>query len=83
MFRRESREIVDGTRNMSRRRPGTAFPGMPTPSQLRHPTSSFLPEGTKPVRVPDQLWRSWLDDTTVVTLRGSKRDQWGGKRCVP
>jgi hypothetical protein len=55
----------------------------PTPVRPKHGEQlSFLGEPT-PIRVPSQLWRSWLEDPSVVARFEAKRYARSDQQCWP
>lgn len=57
------------------------LPGMPLPSNEVEQLA--LIGQPQPIRVPERLWRSWLDDPTVVARFEVKRYLRPGNLCTP
>ena len=61
-----------------------ALPGMPSPAPTPILEQQLALLGApQPIRIPEQLWRSWLDDPGVVTRFEAKRYWRGENRCAP
>ncbi|MDV6277963.1 hypothetical protein R3Q06_31255 [Rhodococcus erythropolis] len=59
------------------------LPGMPTVISELPALQMTLIGQPQPVRIPERLWRSWLDNTAVVARFESKRYRRHQDRCWP
>jgi len=55
----------------------------PAPGRPKHGEQLSLLGEPMPIRVPSQLWRSWLEDPTVVARFEAKRYTRGDQQCWP
>ncbi|OUS97245.1 hypothetical protein [Rhodococcus sp. NCIMB 12038] len=60
------------------------LPGMPNPpnSEVEFEQLALLGK-PQPIRIPERLWRSWLDDPGVVARFDAKRYWRGTRKCAP
>ncbi|MDV6278798.1 hypothetical protein R3Q06_36140, partial [Rhodococcus erythropolis] len=59
------------------------LPGMPTVMSELPTLQMTLIGQPQPVRIPERLWRSWLDNPAVVARFESKRYRRDQNRCWP
>jgi len=57
------------------------LPGTPASTTGREAAQLALIGQPQPIRVPERLWRSWLDDPTVVARFEAKTYRRPGGRC--
>lgn len=59
------------------------LPGMPDSTPAPPAFQMTLIGQPQPVRIPERLWRSWLDDPAVISRFESKRYLRGREQCWP
>jgi hypothetical protein len=59
------------------------LPGMPSPTPVPALEQLVLIGAPQPIRVPEKLWRSWLNDPAVVARFEEKRYRRNDTRCAP
>ena len=59
------------------------LPGMPANTPAPPAFQMTLIGQPQPVRIPEHLWRSWLDDPAVVSRFESKRYRRCREKCWP
>jgi hypothetical protein len=59
------------------------LPGMPTSPAVCEVEQLALIGQPQPIRVPAQLWRSWLDEPTIVARFVAKTYRRSGDLCTP
>ncbi|MFC9553644.1 hypothetical protein ACFTWF_22585 [Rhodococcus sp. NPDC056960] len=58
------------------------LPGMPASTPGREVEQLALIGQPQPIRIPERLWRSWLDDSAVVARFEAKTYRRPGDRCT-
>ncbi|ELB92782.1 hypothetical protein Rwratislav_12368 [Rhodococcus wratislaviensis IFP 2016] len=59
------------------------LPGMPSPTPTPALEQLVLIGAPQPIRVPERLWRTWLDDPVVVARFEAKRYRRSDNLCAP